>query len=85
MGVPAAEIGADYELSHERLAVLFAQLGQEDQGAELIAYLADRGTTGAGAIEATLSSIDLETTLKGGGLTDEDLAALRGRMLASSS
>jgi protein-tyrosine phosphatase len=85
VGVPAAEIGADYELSHERLAVLFAQLGQEDQGAELVAYLADRGTTGAGAIEATLSSIDLEATLKGGGLTDEDLTALRERMLTSSS
>jgi protein-tyrosine phosphatase len=85
VGVPAAEIGADYELSHERLAVLFAQLGHEDQGAELVAYLADRGTTGAGAIEATLSSIDLEATLKGGGLTDEDLTALRERMLTSSS
>ena len=80
-GVPAEEIGADYELTRARLAVLFAQLGQEDQGEELAAYLADRGTTGAGAIVATLSSLDVEQTLKGGGLTDEDLAALRERML----
>jgi protein-tyrosine phosphatase len=80
-GVPPREIGADYELTRARLAVLFAERGEEDQGAELAAYLADRGTSAAEVIETTLSSLDVESTLKAGGLSDGDLAALRARML----
>ncbi len=81
-GVPAAQIGADYEMTRARLAVLFARRGEEDQGEELAAYLADRGTSAAEVIETTVSSLDIESTLKAAGLTDEDLAALRARMLA---
>ena len=71
-------IAADYELSHERLAGLWAALGEEDQAPELIAYLAERGTSAGEVIETTLASLDLEATLSAGGLTGEDLAALRG-------
>ena len=56
---------------------LFAAMGMEDEGAEISAFLAERGTTTAEVIETTLSSLDVEATLRGGGLTDEDLAALR--------
>jgi protein tyrosine/serine phosphatase len=80
-GVGAREIGADYELTRARLAVVFRERGEEDQGEELAAYLAGRGTTAAEVIATTLSSLDVEATLKAGGLTDEDLAALRERML----
>jgi protein-tyrosine phosphatase len=84
-GVPAREIGADYELSRERLAGLFAAMEMDDEGAMLAEFLAGRGTTAAEVIATTLSSLDVEATLRAGGLTDEDLTALRERMLASSS
>ncbi len=74
-------IGADYELTRGRLAALFARRGQEDQGEELAAYLAERGTSAAEVIATTLSSLDVEATLKSGGLSDEDLVALRERAL----
>lgn len=84
-GVPAAEIGADYELSRERLAGLFAAMEMDDEGAMLAEFLAGKSTTAAEVIATTLSSLDIEATLRAGGITDEDLAALRERMLASSS
>jgi protein tyrosine/serine phosphatase len=80
-GVPAAEIGADYELSRERLAGLFAAMEMDDEGTMLAEFLANKGTTAAEVIATTLSSLDVEATLRAGGLTDEDLAALRERML----
>jgi protein-tyrosine phosphatase len=83
VGVPAAEISADYELSAARLAPMYAAAGREDEGVQLAAYLAGRGTSAAEVIATTLSSLDVEGTLKAGGLTNEDLAALRERMLES--
>ena len=80
-GVPAEVIGADYELTRARLSVLFARRGEEDHGDELAAYLRERGTTASEVIAATLSSVDLEAALIAGGLTSEDLVALRERML----
>jgi protein-tyrosine phosphatase len=80
-GVAPNVISADYDLSRERLAGLFAAMGMPDEGAEISAFLADRGTTTAEVIETTLSSLDIEATLRAGGLTGEDLAALRERML----
>lgn len=81
-GVPAAEIAADYALSAERLSGLFAAVGVEDQGPELEAFLAERGTTAAEVILTTLSSLDVELQLRAGGLTDEDVAAIRARLLS---
>jgi protein-tyrosine phosphatase len=85
VGVPTETISADYELSHPRLSALFAQLGQDDESEQLLSYLRDRGTNPAEVIATTLSSIDVEGQLRAGGLTDEDLAALRQRMLTSSA
>jgi protein-tyrosine phosphatase len=85
LGVTPAEIAADYELSGERLAGLFAALGEEDQAPELAAFLTERGTSVPELIETTLSSLDIEGTMRAGGLSGEDLQALRDRMLGSSS
>ncbi len=81
VGVAPAEIGGDYELSGARLSALFAALGQPDQQPEIAAFLAARGTTASEVIATTLASLDLEATLRAGGLTDEDLTALRERLL----
>jgi protein-tyrosine phosphatase len=81
VGVAPEAIVADYELSHERLAGLFAAMGREDEAPEIVAFLAERGTTTAEVIATTLSSLDIEATLRAGGLSDEDLAALRARLL----
>jgi hypothetical protein len=80
-GVAPEVIGADYELSHERLSGLFAELGLPDDGVALKAYLAERGTSAAEVIATTLASLDIEGLLAGGGLTSSDLDALRRRML----
>jgi protein-tyrosine phosphatase len=84
VGVSPEVIAADYSLSHERLAGLFAAVGQEDEGPALEAFLAERGTSAAEVIAATLSSLDVESQLRAGGLADEDLAALRERLLEPS-
>lgn len=80
-GVAPEVIAADYELSHERLTGLFAELGEEDQGPKLAAHLAERGTTAAAVIETTLASLDVEGLMTAGGLTAAELAALRERIL----
>ena len=82
LGVPAREIAADYELSAERQRGLWAALGEPDQAPELAAFLSARGTSAGEVIETTLSSLDLEATLAVGGLTGEDVHALRARSLA---
>ncbi len=84
LGVAPAAIAADYELSHERLGGLWEALGEEDQAPELIAYLNERGTSAGEVIETTLASLDLEATLSAGGLSGEDLGALRERALEAA-
>jgi protein tyrosine/serine phosphatase len=81
LGVAPEVIAADYELSAERQRGLWAALGQEDPASELAAFLAERGTTAGEVIETTLASLDLEATLAAGGLSAEDVAALRTRLL----
>jgi hypothetical protein len=83
-GVAPETIAADYELSAERQAGLWAALGLDDPAEELAAYLAERGTTAGEVIETTLASLDLESTLDAGGLEAEDVAALRSRLLAAA-
>jgi protein-tyrosine phosphatase len=85
LGVPPAVIAADYELSAGRLVGLWTALGEPDQAPALEAFLAERGTTAGAVIETTLGSLDLAATLAAGGLTAEDVEALRARLLGSSS
>jgi protein-tyrosine phosphatase len=81
-GVETAEISADYELTRARLSRLYAALGQSDEGPVLDAFLREHGTTAGAIIAATLGSIDVEAQLRSGGLDDDDLTALRARLLA---
>jgi hypothetical protein len=81
LGVSEREIAADYALSAERLPLLFAAAGMEDQGPQIEAFLAERGTSAGEIIAATLSSLDIEALMRQGGLGESELAALRARLL----
>jgi protein-tyrosine phosphatase len=80
-GVPHQEIAADYALSAERLRARYASQGQPDQQPALSAFLAERGTTAAEVLLATLAAVDVKSTLLQAGSTAEDIAAIRHRLL----
>ena len=79
-GVEPEAIAADYALSRERLRPLYATRGEDDQGAIIDRYLADRGTTIEEVALDTVRSIDAEATLHRGGATDEELQTVRARL-----
>jgi len=79
--VSAEDIAADYELSHDRLAMRSRAREQPDEGEGIRAFLASRGTTASEVIIATLRSLDLRATLRDGGLTDSDVHALCARLV----
>ncbi len=81
VGVAADDIAADHALSTDRLVALYARSGQDDQGPMLQEFLAREGTSAREIILSTLASLDVEDYLRAGGLGDDDLAAVRGRML----
>ena len=74
------DIAADYALSAERLRSRYESLGEPDQGPELESFLEGRSTSARELIVSTLASVDLEPTLRRGGLTEADLSALRERL-----
>jgi hypothetical protein len=80
-GVEPAAIAADYALSAERLPARHAALGEPDQEPELAAFLAERGTTGAALVAGLVQTGGFEAALRAGGVTDDDLAALRARLV----
>jgi protein-tyrosine phosphatase len=80
-GVDAERIAADYALSTERLRARYAARGEDDQGPELEAFLAARGTTAAKVLIDTLASVDVEGLLRAGGLTGAQIAAVRARLV----
>ena len=82
-GVAPEAIAADYALSGERLRALYAARGEEDQSALVEAFLAQRGTTGQELVVALLAELDVEAHLRAAGLSEDDLAALRARLLGS--
>lgn len=84
-GVTDEAIAADYALSAERLSARYAAHGQQDQGPLLAAYLAERGTTPAGALRSALAGLEPERRLRGAGVDDGVVAALRTRLLARSA
>lgn len=81
VSVPVEEIAADYAISAERLPARYAALGEPDQGPEIDAFLAERGTSAPELIADTLSSLEIADLLRAGGLTDADVALLRERLL----
>jgi hypothetical protein len=54
---------------------------EEDQGSMIERYLYERGTTITDVLLEALGSIDVEERLRAGGLVDEELAALRARLV----
>ena len=78
---PGALVRAD-SLAGLTAAGVRVALGSEDDGPVLDAFLAERGTTGEALVLDLLAGVDLAALLRAGGLTDEDLAALRARLLA---
>jgi protein-tyrosine phosphatase len=64
-GVTPDDIAADYELTAE----LFDE------------FLATRGTSARELVLTTLGALDVEAYVRAAGVTDADLAALRGRLL----
>jgi hypothetical protein len=81
-GVPADAIAADYMLSFQRLPSLYDAHGEPDQGAELLSYLEDQGTSAEAIIVELLRDLDVAAHLGRAGLTEDDLAALRRRLVS---
>lgn len=80
-GVAAEEIAADYALSASRLPARYAAQGEEPQEPVIEAYLAERGVTAPELIVSTLRDLDMGAALRRGGLTGDDVEALRRRLL----
>jgi hypothetical protein len=83
IGVPPAEIAADYDLSRVRLA-RFYELAAED--GELAAtaqhaQLAIRNGSRAAAMAELLELLDVAAYLQGAGVSADDLSALRARLV----
>lgn len=81
LGVSVDAIVEDYEASRARLPPLFARRGVPDQGPLIAAFLAERGTTPREIVEQTLAGWDRARWRREGGLSEDDLAALRARLL----
>ena len=80
-GVPAEAIAADYALSRERQAALYAALGRTDPTPVLDAFLATERTTAKDEVVTLLRDLDIAACLRAGGLADSDAVRLRARML----
>lgn len=80
-GVEPEAIAADYELSTAGVRALYAALGEPDDGPEITALLADRGTTVRDAILAVLDGFDAVDYLCGAGIDAAEIAAIRHRLL----
>jgi len=72
-GAEPEEIAADYALSEAR--VPFGQVGT---------FYEDRGITPATVIADLLAGLDVEAYLRGAGVSAEDLAAVRARLLSAA-
>ena len=68
-GVAPEDIAADYALSADLL---------DD-------FLATRGTSAREVVLSTLAALDVEAYMRAGGLDDDDIAALRRRLLSPAS
>ena len=81
VGVAPEEIAADYELSNLRLPPFWAARGEADQTAEIEAILSRKGTTARALLLDILATLDAEGYLRRAGVSDDDLVAIRDRLL----
>lgn len=80
-GVAPEDIATDHALSTERLRPAFAAMGTPDQGPVIEELLTRENTTAREAILSTLASLDVEAYLRSAGRNDDELAAVRARLL----
>ncbi|MUL42878.1 tyrosine-protein phosphatase [Streptomonospora sp. PA3] len=81
-GVGSEAIADDYEQSTAGLRPLHAALGRADDAPAIAAALAERGTTPRETVLDVRSGIDAPSCLRGGGMAEADIAALRSRLSA---
>jgi protein-tyrosine phosphatase len=81
-GVAAEHIVADHTVSYERLRPLWVRLGVVEQSTAIAKLVADRGTTLEESLRATLAALDIEAYLLASGVSADDLAAVRTRLLS---
>ncbi|GAB1821484.1 tyrosine-protein phosphatase [Herbidospora sp. RD11066] len=79
-GVTREAIADDYEASTRRLIPLYADLGIDDQTAEIEEILRAKGTTLRTAVYEALDGFDAERYLLEAGMAAADVAALRARL-----
>ena len=79
-GVPPEAIAADYALSAERLAPLYAEWARAERDPEARARLERENISEAAAMAHVLDNVDVETYLLGAGATARDLEAIRERL-----
>jgi protein-tyrosine phosphatase len=80
-GVAPDDIASDYELSTGNLRALYAELGEEDQGPEIEVILRSKKTSARAELLAILEAIDVVAYLRSAGLHEDDIAAVRSRLL----
>jgi protein-tyrosine phosphatase len=81
VGVEPQAIADDYVLSTEAVTGLFAAVGRNDDGPQIVAELARRGTTAREAVLATLAGFDARQYLLKAGVSRADLAAIESRLV----
>jgi protein-tyrosine phosphatase len=84
-GVAHEDIAADFAMSTERLRPHWERLGRANDEEAIANLLARRNTTSADAmLSSVTTSVDIYAILREGGLTDDDLEALRKRLLGTA-
>jgi protein-tyrosine phosphatase len=81
-GASAAAIASDYEESALALPRLFAAMHVPDEGPLVEEACRAHGTTARQAVLDTLDQLDVEAVLRDGGLSIDEMAAARDRLLA---
>jgi len=85
VGVMREDIASDYELSNVRLRPFWAERGEEDQGPLTEELLTRRNTSARALLLDILASLNVDAYLRSGGLGEDDLAAVRTRLLEPKS
>jgi protein-tyrosine phosphatase len=75
------DIASDYELSTSRLRPFYAELGEEDQGPQIEKILGHKETSARAELLAILEAVDVVAYLRSAGLHENDLKAVRARLL----
>jgi hypothetical protein len=83
VGVPSTTIAEDYEISIERLPALYSAQGRQNVEPVIAGMLAARGASARDIVVSTVQSLTTESYLRELAISDQDLAALRIRLLTT--